>query len=214
MGWRRGGGFLRLRGSCPLFTPHCGSRRLKLTTPLGERSGLPGKAAPPLPRRRWHWPPPTVPHGVGGIPVVMHRPRRIALHPVLLPGACCVRCGEASLPLAPLPVPRIPGPAERVGAASPAAVTGEQGPRLPGSPPPAVRVQRGGGGREATLWSYPPPIRIFHSVWASVKIPVRRLLWVQIASNCGPKFGLKDSGQGRVENKQFRPTEGAVPTRE
>lgn len=146
MGWRRGGGFLRLRGSCPLFTPHCGSRRLKLTTPLGERSGLPGKAAPPLPRRRWHWPPPTVPHGVGGIPVVMHRPRRIALHPVLLPGACCVRCGEASLPLAPLPVPRIPGPAERVGAASPAAVTGEQGPRLPGSPPPAVRVQRGGGG--------------------------------------------------------------------
>lgn len=75
---------------------------------------------------------------------MMHRPRRIALHPVLLPGACCVRGGEASLPLAPLPVPRIPGPAEGVGAASLAAVTGEQGPRLPGPPPPALRV--GGGG--------------------------------------------------------------------
>lgn len=49
VGWRRGGGFLRLRGSCPLFTPHCGSRRLKLTTPLRERSGLPGRRHNPSP---------------------------------------------------------------------------------------------------------------------------------------------------------------------
>lgn len=193
-----GRGLSAASGVVPAFYTSLRIPETKLTTPPQERSGLPGKAAPPLPRRRWHCllhpphptPPRTVQLGLGMLPTVIYRPRRIALNPVLIPDLLRPGLGEASVPLPPVPVP---GPqTSGVGAATLAAVIGANpqvaaSVSLPLLLPPRAPCPRGG----RKLLSYPPRYSYLSQCLGLNKIPVRRLLWVQIASNWGHKFGLK-----------------------
>ena len=168
----RGGGFLRLRGSCPLFTHPWGSRR-----PSSPRLSEKGRVSqgrqqhPPLQTLALHPstrrnPPPTVPHGVAGLPAVIYRPGRVALQPALPPGLLRPAWrGLGTTPSSPRPRATDLGPLRAGRCRSLAAVIGAES-QAARSPLPRAPRPRGGGKVSCHIHA---PIHIFHSVWAFIK---------------------------------------------
>lgn len=185
-------------GVVPAFYTSLRIPENKLTTPLQERSRLPEKAASTLPRRPWHAPPHprTPPHptrylalltptpylAVGEQAAVIYRPPGVASARCPSPPRCRPDRARARVPVPLLPLP-IPG-------------SQTWSPPAPGCHtcrPPTVApvLQCPEGGRNLSCHIHPTPPSYLSQCLGLGKIPGRRLLGVQIATNCGHKFGLK-----------------------
>lgn len=154
-GWGEGRGLCAASGVMPAFYTSLRILEAKLTTPLGERSGLPGEgsATPPPPRRT---PRSTVPLRVRGLAAGMHGPaasrRRRGL------GATAPSPRPRAADLGPLRAARVCSDWSQA--------TGCRVGEPPCSHPhPELQVP-GAGGNSCHIH---PPIHIFHSVWASTK---------------------------------------------
>lgn len=229
----RGGGFLPLRGSCPLFTHHCGSWRLSSprlskkgrVSQRRQRHPSPADAGTVSPSPTPCAPPGALQPGVGrAAGGDVHTPA-LCPPPGAPPGPAASGTGFMrglrTTPSTPHPGVTDPEPLLAGGSCNTCRCDGSKAtgrqvgephyspstPHPPNTHTVAPVLRRSQGGRKLSCHLH-PPINIFHSVWASVKYLAVGYSGFKLLAIVGTSLVCSDSRKGRVKTGNSAPLRG------